>query len=481
LIQPVCVALMNTKTVFINTIGCQMNVYDSGRILSGLQSIGYRESPSFENADLVIVNTCSVREKAEQKAFSFLGRLASLKKKKPNLIVGVGGCLAQQEGKAILKRVPFVDIVFGTHAIERLPHRITEIENNRCRIVDATFSDTIEPISLSETVENTPPVTGFITIMRGCDNFCSYCIVPYVRGREISRTPDEILNEIRRYVSSGMREITLLGQNVNSYGAREGLCSFPDLLFMVNEVSGLCRIRFTTSHPKDISGELIRSFQHLDKLCHHIHLPVQSGSNRILKNMNRNYTREHYLKIIEKLRMSCPDIAITSDMIVGFPGETETDFQSTLNLVKTVRFDGLFAFAYSDRPNTPAAAFPDKIRDPEKRERLQRLLDLQEQITREKNEALLGTVETVLVEGLSKKQSEMVVAENLSDIRWTGRTSTNKIIHFSLNGKDIPYEIIPGKSIDIKIIRALAHSLWGEPVYHKEPSHGLKGEKNYAA
>ena len=459
-----------------------MNVYDSRRIVSSLQSIGYKESPSAEKADLVIVNTCSVREKAEQKAFSFLGRLASLKQKKPNLIIGVGGCLAQQEGKAILKRVPFVDIVFGTHAIGRLPKRIAEIEKTRCRIVDAKLSDTIEPVQPSEIFENSSPVTGFVTIMRGCENFCTYCIVPYVRGREISRPPEEILNEISTYVSSGMREVTLLGQNVNSYGTKEGLCSFSELLSMVNEIDDLTRIRFTTSHPKDISEALIRSFRSLDKLCHHIHLPVQSGSNRILKKMNRNYTRDHYLKIIEKLRLSCPDIAITSDMIVGFPGEAETDFKNTLDLLKTVRFDSLFAFAYSDRPNAPAVKFPDKISEPEKKERLRRLLDLQERYTKEKNEALLGAVEPILVEGLSKKQFETNSDMKGTGSSWTGRTSTNKIVNFSLDEKDISGAgIVPGKTINIKIIRALAHSLWGKPVEHKESSHDIKGEKNYAA
>jgi len=454
-----------------------MNVYDSRRIINGLQSIGYKESQSAEKADLVIVNTCSVREKAEQKAFSFLGRLASLKKKNPNLIIGVGGCVAQQEGKAILKRVPFVDIVFGTHAIGRLPQQIAEIEKNRCRIVDAKLSDTIEPIQPSGISENNSPVTGFVTIMRGCNNFCTYCIVPYVRGREVSRPPDEILSEIKAYVSSGMREVTLLGQNVNSYGTKEDLCSFSELLSRANEIDDLSRIRFTTSHPKDISEALIHSFQSLDKLCHHIHLPVQSGSNRILKKMNRNYTRDHYLKIVEKLRLSCPDIAITSDMIVGFPGETENDFNNTLDLVKTVQFDGLFAFAYSDRPKTPAVKFPDKISEPEKKERLQRLLNLQERYTKEKNEALLGKVEPVLVEGLSKKQSETNLDENGTDSSWTGRTSTNKIVNFSLNEKDIAGSgIVPGKTIDIKIIRALAHSLRGKPAEHKESSHDIKGE-----
>jgi len=375
-----------------------------------------------------------------------------------------------------------VDIVFGTHAVGRLPQRIAEIEKNRCRIVDTKLSDTIESIRPFEDVENNSPVSGFVTIMRGCDNFCTYCIVPYVRGREISRSPDEILSEVKAYVSSGMREVTLLGQNVNSYGTKESLCSFSDLLSMVNEIEDLSRIRFTTSHPKDIPEALIRSFRSLDKLCHHIHLPVQSGSNRILKKMHRNYTREHYLEIIENLRLACPDIAITSDMIVGFPGETEADFKDTLDLVETIQYDGLFAFAYSDRPKTPAEKFSNKISEPEKKERLQQLLNLQERYTKEKNEALLGTVVPVLVEGLSKKQFETNLDENVTDSCWTGRTSTNKIVNFSLHEKDISEAgIVPGKTIDIKIIRALAHSLWGKPVEHKESSHDIKGEKNYAA
>jgi tRNA-2-methylthio-N6-dimethylallyladenosine synthase len=471
---------MNTKYLFINTIGCQMNVYDTQRIISGLQGIGYHHTSLIEKADLIIVNTCSIREKAEQKAFSFLGRLASLKKENPKLIIGVGGCVAQQEGKAILKRVPFVNIVFGTHAVGRLPIKIAEIEKQNIQIVDVEIATTIEPIEPAITKGTNSQVSGFVTIMRGCDNFCTYCIVPYVRGRETSRTPEEILNELRAYAASGMREITLLGQNVNSYGKKESLCSFPELLEQVNKIDGISRIRFVTSHPKDISDELIQSFKSLDKLCHHIHLPVQSGSNKILKKMNRKYTRELYLERIEKLRAACPDIAITSDMIVGFPGETIADFQDTLNLMKTVEFDGLFAFTYSDRPHAPAVNFSEKVNEIDKKDRLQQLLNLQEKYTRAKNETLVGNIESVLVEGLSKKQPEAKSQTTVKEHQWTGRTSTNKIVNFIWKENPLPdHAMTPGEIIEIKIIKALSHSLWGEPVHPRISSQGIKGD-NYA-
>lgn len=467
---------MKDKYLYINTIGCQMNVYDTRRIVSGLQAVGYRQTARLDKADIIIVNTCSVRAKAEQKAFSFLGRLALLKKKKPGLIVGVGGCVAQQEGRTILKRVPFVDIVFGTHAVGRLPAHITEIETHGRQIVDVEFNPTIEPISPS-VPEAASPVSGFVTIMRGCDNFCTYCIVPYVRGREISRPPEEIVTEIKAYADSGMREITLLGQNVNSYGLKEGLCSFAELLAQVNRIDGISRIRFTTSHPKDLSDELIQCFAGLDKLCRHIHLPVQSGSNRILKKMNRRYTRESYLEKIEKLRAVCPDIAVTSDMIVGFPGETDADFQDTLDLMQTVEFDGLFAFAYSDRPNVPAAGFPDKVSEADKRSRLQQLLDRQENFTRGKNCAIVGRNESVLVEGFSKKQSAAEADKAVTKDQWTGRTSSNKIVNFIWAD---PASLAPGDIITLKITRALSHSLWGEPVQPGISSQSTKGE-HYAA
>ncbi|MBU4388478.1 MAG: tRNA (N6-isopentenyl adenosine(37)-C2)-methylthiotransferase MiaB, partial [Proteobacteria bacterium] len=398
---------MKTKCLYINTIGCQMNVYDSEQIAKILTPLGYKMNSSIEFADLIIVNTCAIREKAEQKVFSFLGRIAGLKRKKPGLIIGVGGCVAQQEGERILERMPHVDLIFGTHAICRLPYLIQKIEAERCSIVDVEMSEIIEEFEsvIESPLDRTDPkATSFVTIMRGCDNFCTYCVVPHVRGRETSRLPESIVKEVKGLVKSGVREVTLLGQNVNSYGKKEKLTSFPQLLALVNEIDGLFRIRFTTSHPKDLSDDLISAFNDLDKLCNHIHLPVQSGSNRILKRMNRKYTRELYLEKIEKLRNNCPGIAITSDIIVGFPGETIVDFEETLDLIKQVEFDGIFAFKYSDRPNAPAARFTDKITEQENKERLQILLDLQEYFTTKKNSELVGSNELILVEGLSKKK-----------------------------------------------------------------------------
>jgi tRNA-2-methylthio-N6-dimethylallyladenosine synthase len=472
---------MKTKYLYIHTIGCQMNVYDSDQIAGRLKSLQYEITPYLEKADLIIVNTCAIREKAEQKVFSFLGRLAGLKKKRPDLIIGVGGCVAQQEGEKILERVPHLDLVFGTHAIHRLPNAIQAILSKKCRIVDTQISDGIVEPDVPLNMYDTKEITRFVTIMQGCDNYCTYCVVPYVRGRETSRDPENIINEITGLVKSGVREVTLLGQNVNSYGMKEGLMTFPELLKRINDINGLLRIRFTTSHPKDLSKGLIRAFRSLDKLCHHIHLPVQSGSNRILKSMNRKYTREIYLEKVDKLRHTCPDIAITSDIIVGFPGETETDFQETRDLIRTVEFDGLFAFKYSDRPNASAARFPNKISEDKKKKRLQQVLNLQDQITTRKNRTLKDSIQSVLVEGFSKKQNRIDKQNCRQDIQWTGRTSTNKIVNFNhFNGRDACPEYMMGRLVNVRILKTFSHSLWGE-TNGKEPiSFGLRGEKSYA-
>ena len=459
-----------------------MNVYDSQQIALRLMSLGYQQTSTLDTADLVIVNTCTIRAKAEQKAFSFIGRLAGLKKKKPGLIVGVGGCVAQQEGKKILRRIPHLDLVFGTQAIDRLPGLIQKIEEKRCRIVDVEMVDTPDlSDSLVESHQDNA-VSRFVTIMRGCDNFCSYCVVPYVRGRETSRHPDSILQEIRELVQSGVREITLLGQNVNSYGKKEGLCSFSELLSRVNDIEGLLRIRFVTSHPKDLDNNLIRAFKTNEKLCKHIHLPVQSGSNRVLTQMNRSYSRELYLDKVSKLRDTCSDIAITSDIIVGFPGETDTDFDQTLDLLRMVEFDSLFAFMYSDRPNAPAATFENKIPPEVKRKRLQILLEIQGNFTTMKNQAMVGSIQAILAEGFSKKQSGDSLDSGSHAIQWTGRTSTNKIVNFFQN--DNPEscgDIFPGKSVTIRIEKAFSHSLWGTPVGKNPIAAGMKGEESYAA
>ena len=473
---------MLNKYFYLNTIGCQMNVYDSEQIAARLAGLGYQQTGVLEVADLVIVNTCTIRAKAEQKAFSFLGRLARLKIKKPGLIIGVGGCVAQQEGEKILRRVPHIDLVFGTQAIDRLPLLIPKIENKRCRVVDVALRE--KPARSAVLLDRRPDdsVSTFVTIMRGCDNYCTYCVVPHVRGRETSRHPDRIMEEIRGLVQSGVKEVTLLGQNVNSYGKKEGLCSFPELLSRVNSIEGLLRIRFTTSHPKDFGSDLINAFKTNEKVCDHIHLPVQSGSDRILNRMNRKYTRELYLDKITELKDTCPGIAITSDLIVGFPGETEADFNETLDLMEMVQFDGLFAFVYSDRPNAPAVQFKNKISEEEKGKRLQTLLELQENFTRMKNQALVGSVQPILVEGTSKKQLSGSFNDLQSAVQWTGRTSTNKIVNFYHN--DNPQscaDIFSGKIVRTKIEKAYAHSLWGKPVEVKSVTGGLKGEESYAA
>ncbi len=472
---------MKSKYIYLHTIGCQMNVYDSEQIAMRLATLGYEQTASMAQADVIIVNTCTVRAKAEQKAFSLLGRLARMKRDKNGLIIGVGGCVAQQEGEKILDRQPAVDLVFGTQAIDRLPRLIQQIEARRCRIVDVDM-DTEQriPESLVESRDESE-VSKFVTIMRGCDNHCTYCVVPFVRGRETSRHPESILREIHSLVKTGVREITLLGQNVNSYGKHQNLCTFPELLSMINEVEGLLRIRFTTSHPKDLGSDLIAAFRNLDKLCPHIHLPVQSGSNRVLKRMNRQYTREQYLDKVMKLRDTCPQIAITSDIIVGFPGESQTDFEQTLQLIKTVEFDGLFAFQYSDRPQAPSVKLPDKLPEPIIRKRLQILLKLQEKFTRRKNEALVGSTPLVLTDGLSKKQVSDQPVENGADLQWTGRTSTNKIVNFYVDEPAIDCENLIGKMVGVCIDKGFSHSLLGRVINVEPSAGGLKGVKNYAA
>ena len=458
-----------------------MNVYDSEQIAMQLATVGYEQIATMDGADLIIVNTCTVRAKAEQKAFSLLGRLAKMKRRKKRLIIGVAGCVAQQEGQRILDRMAAVDLVFGTQAVDRLPHLIKQIETRRCRIVDVEMVEMPHiPESLVES-RDPAPVSKFVTIMRGCDNYCAYCVVPFVRGSETSRNPESIVREIRALVENGVKEVTLLGQNVNSYGKNQGLCSFTELLAMINEIEGLLRIRFTTSHPKDLGPDLILAFKHISKLCTHIHLPVQSGSNSVLKRMNRNYTREQYLDKVAELRDTCPQIAITSDIIVGFPGEKETDFEQTLQLVKAVKFEGLFAFQYSDRPPALAVKLPDKISPPIIRHRLQVILDFQEQLTRSKNQQLVGSTQWVLTDGLSKKEAAGNSAGSGHALQWSGRTSTNKIVNFHVDGSAAENPNLTGKMVGVHIDKGYSHSLSGIAINLKPSLRGLKGVENYAA
>ncbi|MBC2716679.1 MAG: tRNA (N6-isopentenyl adenosine(37)-C2)-methylthiotransferase MiaB [Desulfobacteraceae bacterium] len=452
---------MKTKNVYINTIGCQMNVYDSGQMAKVLKHKNYKSVDSFSNADLIIVNTCAIREKAVQKVYSFLGRLSALKKKNTGLKVVVAGCVAQQQGAKLIKRFPQVDIVLGTHAINQLPDLLQKIEEFPQSIVENEFSEIIhETVPSGIAMTQKREVTGFVTIMRGCDNYCTYCVVPYVRGREISRKPESIINEIQMLVQSGVNEITLLGQNVNSYGVKEGLTTFPELLAMVNDIDGLERIRFVTSHPKDLSDQLIESFGGLNKVCNHIHLPVQSGSNHILKKMNRKYTREAYLEKIEKLRAVSSEIAITTDFIVGFPGETEQDFNATIGLMETVQFDSVFAFEYSDRPEAPATRFSDKINLEVKHHRLQCLFKLQKEITRKMHHSLIGQAFSVLIEGASKNQLKKISTSAMVEL--SGRTSENRIVNFDGSpdwGIDI--DSLKGQTVNVEIVKAFSNSLWG--------------------
>jgi len=473
---------MSLKKLHIQTIGCQMNVYDSDKIALGLDPLGYRLTDSPDKADMIIVNTCAIREKAVQKVFSYLGRVAGLKQTRPDLIIGVGGCVAQQEGERILKRAPYVDLVFGTHAIGRLPSLLSRIEKRRQQVVDVEMGSRIQEPDGAVVPRGETEVSRFVTIMHGCDNFCTYCVVPYVRGRESSRQPEHILAEIQDLVDNGVREVTLLGQNVNSYGKKEGLPDFTSLLEKINDINGLKRVRFTTSHPQDLSENLIGAFGRLDKLCHHIHLPVQSGADPILKRMNRNYTSTQYLDKIEQLRRVCPDMAITSDIIVGFPGETKRDFAATVALIKTVGYDGLFAFKYSDRPNAPATQFSDKVAEHDKDQRLQTVLELQEAITLAKNRALVGQTQEVLVESYRLKPASG--SGGIGSGQWTGRTSTNKIVHMPA-GEAAPGQagdIDPGLLIPILIKKAFAHSLWGLPDGSGARTvSGPKGESSHAA
>ncbi|KPJ78394.1 MAG: hypothetical protein AMJ54_04055 [Deltaproteobacteria bacterium SG8_13] len=477
---------MYTKKLYIQTIGCQMNVYDSGRIEQQLAPLNYAITEEVAEADLVVVNTCAIREKAEQKVFSFLGRMAGLKRKRPELIIGVGGCVAQQLGERIWKRAPYVDVVFGTHAIGRLGALIAKVEDQGRRWVDVALSDGIDAFEAPAAPVGSQAITRFVTIMQGCDNYCTYCVVPYVRGSEASRSPERIIEEIEHLVAGGVREVTLLGQNVNSYGRKEGHCSFPELLSRVNAIEHLYRIRFTTSHPKDLSKDLCRSFRDLEKLCKHIHLPVQSGSNRVLKRMNRKYTHEQYCEKIEQLRAFCPGIAISSDFITGFPGETESDFEETLDLIRKVRFDSLFAFQYSDRPNARAARFGDKVGEEEKSRRLQALLQLQEQITLKKHRDLVGSVQEVLVEGLRHKVAAggqpVAAVDGNPHGQWTGRTSTNRIVHFERTAQSTSStRAFTGKLVRVTIQKAHAHSLWGVPAGIEPVLPTLKGANSHAA
>ncbi|MBI5843235.1 MAG: tRNA (N6-isopentenyl adenosine(37)-C2)-methylthiotransferase MiaB [Deltaproteobacteria bacterium] len=445
------------KLAHIKTMGCQMNVYESLQMMRSLEPLGYVETGSVKNADLIVVNTCAVREKAQQKVVSFLGRLRKQKAENPGLIIAVGGCVAQSMGEILIEKMPFVDIVFGTHAVGRLGGYVEEARTLGRKVVDVTLSgryDFSGAGRLPSKREASSP-TAFVTIIQGCDNFCSYCVVPHVRGRETSRPPAEVLSEVAALAGRGVKEVTLLGQNVNSYGKKENTEGFAELLYRVSEIEGIERIRFTTSHPKDLSDDLVRAFGEIKKLCGHLHLPVQSGSNRILKKMNRGYTREDYLSKVEKLRRARPDICLTSDFIVGFPTETEDEFEESLSLIREVAFSGLFAFNYSDRPPAAAVKFSGKVAPEIQSERLSRLLAVNDELSRAAYESLVGKTVEVLVEGRSKSDR----------MQLTGRTGCHKIVNFPLppsTGRAA--RNWEGEMATVTIERSLAHSLLGRMI-----------------
>jgi tRNA-2-methylthio-N6-dimethylallyladenosine synthase len=437
----------NGKFVYLQTFGCQMNVHDSEKMLTILAENDYRPTEDIHRADIILLNTCSVREKPEHKVYSALGRLKKLKEKNHHLVIGVGGCVAQQEGKRLLDRIGHLDLVFGTHNLHRLPELIGDVQASREPTCSVEFYDEVKSLDVFPAPSDGEKVKSYVTIMQGCDNFCSFCIVPHVRGSQKSRPSENILGEIKSLTKRGVREVTLLGQNVNSYGKDlSGGLPFPQLLTHINEIEGLWRIRFTTSHPKDISEELIAACGKLEKVCKHIHLPFQSGSDKILERMNRGYTRKQYMEKGEQLREVCPEIGITADVMVGFPGENEGDFHETLDLIRKVQFDNLFSFKYSPRKDTKAARFPDQIDESTKSHRLEVLQKLQKRITLKRNQALEGSYEEILVEGVSKgAKAEM-----------TGRTSSNRVVNF----KGSPDLI--GQMVKVMIEEGYANSLRGK-------------------
>ncbi|MFN8918050.1 MAG: tRNA (N6-isopentenyl adenosine(37)-C2)-methylthiotransferase MiaB [Burkholderiales bacterium] len=440
-----------TKKLYIKTFGCQMNEYDSDKMVDVLHaSEGLEKTDKPEEADVILFNTCSVREKAQEKVFSDLGRVRELKKLKPDLVIGVGGCVASQEGAAIVERAPYVDVVFGPQTLHRLPELIAQKRSTGKSQVDISFPEI-------EKFDHLPPArvegaTAFVSIMEGCSKYCSFCVVPYTRGEEVSRPFDDVLTEVAELALKGVKEITLLGQNVNAYLGKMGhtseLADFALLLEYVAEIPGIERIRYTTSHPKEFSQRLIDAYGKISKLVNHVHLPVQSGSDRILMAMKRGYSALEYKNIIRRLRSVRPDVSLSSDFIVGFPGETEADFEQTMKLVQDLKFDNSFSFIYSARPGTPAANLHDDTPQTVKLQRLQRLQAEIEAEAQRISQYMVGSVQRILVEGPSRKNAAELM----------GRTENNRIVNFPGQPR------LVGQLIDVRITEALPHSLRAEVV-----------------
>ena len=437
------------KKVYIRTFGCQMNEYDSDKMADVLrQSEGLVPTDSPEDADVILFNTCSVREKAQERVFHDLGRVRELKAAKPDLIVGVGGCVASQEGASIVKRAPYVDIVFGPQTLHRIPALIAARRATGRSQVDISFPEI-------EKFDHLPPpsvegVTAFVSIMEGCSKYCTFCVVPYTRGEEVSRPFDDVLTEIADLADRGIREVTLLGQNVNAYlgpmGGSKEIADFALLLEYVAEVPGIERIRYTTSHPREMSPRLIGQYATNSKLVSMLHLPVQSGSDRILAAMKRGYTAIEYKSIVRRLRAARPGLSLTSDFIIGFPGETDADFEQTMALIESVRFDGAFSFIYSPRPGTPAADFEGHVDSVTGHARLARMQERLDALYRGFSEQMVGSVERVLVEGNAKKDSTEL----------SGRTDNNRVVNFPGEAR------LMGQFVDVNITFAYPHSLRGE-------------------
>ena len=444
------------KKVFIRTFGCQMNEYDSDKMADVLAAAeGYEKTDRAEDADLILYNTCSVREKAQEKVFADLGRLRPLKREKPGLMIGVGGCVASQEGEALVRRAPFVDVVFGPQTLHRLPQLLAERRASGRPQVDISFPEI-------EKFDHLPPArvegaSAFVSIMEGCSKYCSFCVVPYTRGEEVSRPFEDVLAEVRALADRGVKEVTLLGQNVNAYAGEMAdgeIADFALLLAHVARIEAIERIRYTTSHPLEFTQRLIDAYAKLPKLVSQVHLPVQSGSDRILSAMKRNYTVMEYKSIIRRLRLARPDISVSTDFIVGFPGETEADFEQTMKLIEDVRFDGAFSFVYSSRPGTPAASLEDDTPQAVKLERLARLQSRVQELAEEYARAMVGTRQRVLVEGPSRKNAAELAA----------RTDNNRIVNFPGPAR------LVGHFVEVDIVHAHPHSLRGEVALLPEPA-----------
>ena len=447
----VIIRYMGTK-LYIKTYGCQMNEYDSQKTLEILkQDPTVEETSNPEEADIILLNTCSIREKAEEKVYSELGRLRKLKIENPNLKIGVGGCVASQEGKKIFKRAPYVDLIFGPQTIHKVPSLLSK--KNKIEAVDVSF-----PIEEKFDALPAPEATGtssFVSIMEGCSKYCSFCVVPYTRGDEVSRKPEQIFDEVARLIEQGVSEIVFVGQNVNSYeySFNGRMLRLSDLIEVAGSIDGVERIRYTTSHPLDMTDDLIEVYGHVPQLVSHLHLPVQSGSNRILTRMKRNYSRELYIDVIEKLKLVRPNIKVSSDFIVGFPGETDADFQQTMDLIEEVQFDASFSFIYSARPGTPASKLHDATPLAEKKERLNFLQNRIDELQTLYSDALAGTIQRCLVTGISRKNIKQLQA----------RTECNRVVNFDFQNINIL-----GKLVDINITKAYQRSLVGKILNSEE-------------